>query len=226
MTNDSDKPSSGNSHLARGGAADPAARDALADSQPSGNFFSADLPFWQQKSHDERKAYVDDLSKRYNFLLEDFLEAKESCESLTQKFSVHSQRWRLGLILGAGFLALFNIVVSKTDVFVSGDPQLLTRILSFIAALLAASLGVAHSLESHFNYSQHLKVNQESREYFFDAYRDFELRWVTRVLPFGYSPQSCVNAADLYRLIIQEEKRLRFKLLQRSQTQQEGKDDP
>jgi hypothetical protein len=154
----------------------------------------------------------------YLSVLDEFFEESNSCVNVVQTSSRSHGRWRHLLIILTGGLAILNLLAAykwSADAGVSG---FLAAHLSLFAAIYAGTLAVVTNLESYHNFLGRAQAHRESREIFLDSYREFEMLWHIRVRPHGYRPEACVNAASLYRALVQRDRELRGKLRELTET--------
>lgn len=183
--------------------ADEPSRAVLEESVPAvpvGSLSST----WSAAKPDVRAEYVAQIMTSYTAILVSFLEEANRQAAFANQAQRSYQRWRACLIILAGLLALLNLVATQDwivrDAFV------------FAAAGFAVVLAILTNLESFYNYSDRAQIYRESRELFLDAYREFDMLWNTHVLPYHGLPESCLNAAVLYRRITTKDEDLRRKL--------------
>lgn len=183
---------------------DESSRSILDDSVPSmlvGSLGST----WAAAKPDVRAEYVAQIMTSYTSILLGFLDEANRQGGFANAAQRSYQRWRTTLIILAGLLALLNLFATQDWEKVRGG-------LVFAAAGFAVILAILTNLESFYNYSERAQIYRESRELFLDAYREYDMLWNTHVLPYHGLPESCLNAAILYRRITSKDEELRRKL--------------
>lgn len=145
----------------------------------------------EKLSEQHLKEYYDKIDQWYNSIVGNFAKEAKLCLEKYRECSRRHLKWRLLLAIVAGVLAVLNIVIAFTSKF----DHLLVTLLPLFAAIWAIMIAVLANIESIFGHSGRAQKFREIREMYLDAYRDAEIRWHVQVLPHGYSPKGCLNAA-------------------------------
>ena len=179
------------------------------------------IEVWQTISENDRAEFYTTTQKFYHATLEEFRNGANDSVKNFKAFRHSHYKWRLSLICITGGLAALNVLVAYkwpqpanplTEVSVN-------QVLSLVAAVYASLLALLTAIESFLNYPDQKTTSRESRELYLDAYRTFEMLWLVRVYPFGYSPEGCLNAAGSYRQLVQKDIELRRKMIDLTETQ-------
>jgi hypothetical protein len=123
------------------------------------------------------------------------------------------------MIIAGGMLTLINVLAA---VQLHG-PQWIPTLLSAVAAVYAACLTVAGSVEYFYNWSDRARGFRESRELLLNQFREYSSKWVYYVEAYGKTPKACTNAGQLYRELVDSDQDLRQKLKELTEVQERGK---
>ncbi len=193
-------------------AAPPLSRDQWKLASDADEFATHSVEYWNRVSHDERKAYYDQIEIIYRTIVDEFFEqANASADQYLTYSRRHLATRRLMIVLGGG-LALLNVVIAYTagKVGIGGsdvqDAWMVWLVaLPLIAALYATALAIYSSIENLYGYAGRAQRFREVRELFLNSARNYEMQWDVNVRPFGYTAPACVNASIAYRRIVRED---------------------
>lgn len=190
------------------------------DLSRSGGFLSlkvlplASVQDWVGRSDEERQRFLLQIHELFVSILGELFEEGNLCVRIVKSSLASYRRWRIGLICATGGLAIVNLVVAYFSPKSGGksEDSLVLLGLPLLAAVYAAGLAIFTNLESFYNHAARGQAYRESRELFLDTYREFEMLWHVRVLPFGDRAEACINASEVYRLLVERDRELRGKL--------------
>ena len=173
----------------------------------------SEIPYWNARNPKDRQKYIERVLERYDAMLEGFVEQADLSVNVFNKFTNRHRHWRFWLIVFAGGLAIINIFVANLD----ADKWKYFGWLTTSAAVYAALLAILSTLENFYNYLDRSQGYRESRELAVDSYRHFQMLWYKHVVPFSDSSEACVNASELYRMIVEKDAELRRKVKELTQ---------
>lgn len=175
---------------------------------------SASVQYWSERSEDDRRKFLLQIDQIVVAILDEIFEEGNLCvRNVKGSFAAH-RRWRIGLISATGGLAIVNLVAAYFSPKSGGQSSdyVIVVLLPLIAAIYAAGLAIVTNLESFYNYAAKGQAYRESRDFFLDTYREFEMLWHVGVRSFGDRAEACVNASEVYRLLVERDRKLRGRL--------------
>jgi hypothetical protein len=186
------------------------------------NLLEADVEFWRSVAEEERKDFYETAQKFYHSTLEEFRNGANDSVKEFKKFRARNTKWRLTLIILTGGLAILNVLGANKWPLPTNPATNVSanQVLSLMAAVYASILALLTTVEGFFKYPDQKATSRESRELYLDAYRTYEMLWLAKVYPFGYSPEGCFNASGLYRQLVSKDIELRRKMIGLTETQE------
>lgn len=188
------------------------------------DLFEKDVDQWKVFPVNQRTAYLDHIEKFYKKVADDILNMGNYYASKYNKCNRRHKRWRMGIILLSGVLAVLNAAIA----FIASSPRnstiliIFSQALPLLAAVWAAGLVILNKLENFLNYQGIAQTYRRARDLLIDNYRENEMLWQTYVFAFGNAPEACVNANRLYRRIVSKDKKIREHLKELMEKQFEG----
>ncbi|MCP5113835.1 MAG: hypothetical protein GY953_23635 [bacterium] len=195
---------------------DQAASTLLRDypdlASDSDEFATHSAEYWNRTSHEELKAYYDQIELFYRKILKEFFQQANASATEYRAYSRRHLETRRRMIVLTGLLALLNVAIANTtgqSLGTTGEwPRWLllgVAHLPLFAALYATALTAYTSLEGLYGYAGRAQAFREVRELFLNSAREYEMLWNVNVRPFGFTAPACVNASIAYRKIVRKD---------------------
>jgi hypothetical protein len=175
---------------------------AIAD--PGANLLEVDSESWSAAESKQRVQLVEEVRIRYYQYLDELYDAANLCVDRYQDFSSQHTKWRRTLIIGAGVVAIINLLAANKRL-----ADATYNVVPICAAVAAVVVTILANLESYYNWATRAQAYRESRELFLDAAREFERAWNVYVRPFGDSSEAWANGIELYKRIVAKDRELR-----------------
>ena len=171
---------------------------------------------WATRSKEERRAYIDEVKKYHYKEIEQCGAQANLCVAAHRELARKNQWWKDFLVWVAGSLAVLNVTMTFTQGIHVDENDIpwygyVFKALPLLAAVWAAFIAIFTNLESAAGFGRRAQAFREGRELFVDVAREGELLWLRYVRPFLDTPTACVNAAAVYRRIVERDRELRSK---------------
>jgi hypothetical protein len=124
------------------------------------------------------------------------------------------RRWRFWIIIATGILAGINVGAALASNTTNTSLAYLSPLLTALAALYAAGLTVAGTVENFINKREEATGFREVRELLLSRYREYRFKWLYYVEAYGKTPTACMNAGRLYSDLLYSDQELRQKIKQ------------
>src|SRR2546423_2986570 len=147
------------------------------------NLLETDAEFWRSVVEEERMDFYQTAQKFYHSTLEEFRNGANDSVKQFRNFRGKHTKWRLTLIILTGGLAILNVLAAHKW---SDSGQ---QVLSLMAAVYASILALLTTVEGFLKYPDQKATSRESRELYLDAYRTYEMLWLSKGYPFGDSAE-------------------------------------
>jgi hypothetical protein len=195
-------------------------RSAEQHKQINYNLIQPSLEDWERQDPQTVAQYYAQTESDFFSIVDSYRQlANEAVASYRDANRRHGQ-WRFWIIIAGGMLTLINVLAA---VQLLKDPQWIPPLLSAVAAVYAACLTVAGSVEYFYNWSDRATGFRESRELLLNQFREYSSKWVYYVEAYGKTPKACANAGQLYRELVDSDQDLRQKLKELTEVQERGK---
>jgi len=172
-------------------------------------FIHQSADYWDKKSPDERRHYIDQLNENFHAIVDEFYDQADMGVKGFKTCTKSNLKWRNSLVSLTGGMAVINVVIAYVADKSWVNDYALLKYLPLIAAVYAAFLATLSNLEGLYKYPDKANALREVREIFLSAAREFEMMWHLYVRPFADNPSACINAAIAYRQIITKDSDIR-----------------
>ena len=195
-------------------------RSAEQHKQINYDLIQPSLEDWERQDPQTVAQYYAQTESDFFIIVDSYRKlANEAVAKYRDAARRHGQ-WRFRMIIAGGMLTLINVLAA---VQLLKDPQWIPTLLSAVAAVYAACLTVAGSVEYFYNWLDRATGFRESRELLLNQFREYSSKWVYYVEAYGKTPTACANAGQLYRELVDSDQDLRQKLKELTEVQERGK---
>ena len=161
--------------------------------------------FWANQSQKDRRHYYSQIDLNYHTIADEFFKLADMSVDRFSEFTKSHITWRRWVTILTGGLVILNLIAAYT--VGSTNPWL--KHLPLVAAIFAAIISIYCNLENLYKYAERAQAYREVREILLSAAREYEMLWHVYVRPFSDSPMACVNAAKIYRQIVEKDQEIR-----------------
>ena len=172
----------------------------------------AEQEIWEARDESDRIDFINEISRSYHLLVLEFYNESNSSGRWYRSLKKSHFRWRLLITVGAGLIALLNVIMGFDPASGKEVPWIglsVTKFIAFAGAIVATIVTIITRFETFGSAHERAPGYRQARDLFLDAGRDYEGRWRESVRPFQPRAEACVNAVRLNNEIITKDRELR-----------------